>query len=219
MSARAPPFRLNSTPTIANGTTRSAYRTLSCSNPRTRRDNALVYKGDPIHVLSFGCGPDTYYWGRYRCTGGKSRRVFQLEYVDDGDIELFRTDDHGGKRSRLEQQWEKAFSDAGIHAVYEPATIRLSREQEYTPDFWLPESSTFIEIKGPTPTQASLTSAFTRPKRDFALKCSKGHFKFTAYEWTPKGSKTTLVEMSLYRYNHPAPKRRRRILYNAGATI
>lgn len=189
-------------------------------NPRTRRDNALVYKGDPIHVLSFGCGPDTYYWGRYRCTGGKSRRVFQLEYVDDGDMELFRTDDHGGMRSRLEQQWEKAFSDAGIRAVYEPATIRLSREQEYTPDFWLPESSTFIEIKGPEPTQGEFDKCIRTSEKGFQIKMFRGPpSDFTAYEWTPKGPETTRTGMSFYRYNHPAPKRRRRVLYNASASI
>lgn len=185
-------------------------------NPRTYSDNALVYAGTPIHVLSFGCGPDTYYWGRYRCTGGRPHKVFHLEYVDDGDLEMFGADALQGKRSRLEQQWEKAFETAGIRAVYEPATIRISREQEYTPDFWLPESKEFIEIKGPPPTQGEFDKCKSTVEKGFPIKMFRGPpSNFTVYNWDKMGTVTSEVHDSFYRYNHPVPKRKKRILYNA----
>jgi hypothetical protein len=185
-------------------------------NPRTRYDNMLVYAGTPVHVLSFGCGPDTYYWGRYKCTGGRSHKVFQLEYVDDGDLELFGADALQGKRSRLEQKWEQAFEEAGVRAVYEPATIRLSREQEYTPDFWLPESKTFIEIKGPPPTPGEFDKCVGTMNKGFSIQMFRGApSDFTVYDWDKAGTRTSSQHSSFYRYNHPAPHRQKRILYNA----
>merc|ERR1712195_150956 len=82
-------------------------------NPRTRRENKLVYTStEPFHVLSFGCGADTYYWGRYKCVGGKG--VFNLEYVDDGDLAKCESDDLNGKRSNLEGMWAKTFEKHGV---------------------------------------------------------------------------------------------------------
>jgi hypothetical protein len=184
-------------------------------NPRTYRDNTLVYAGQPIHVLSFGCGPDTYYWGRYRCLGGKARKVFQLEYVDDGDLKLFGADALQGKRSRLEQQWEKTFEQAEVQAVYEPATIRLSREQEYTPDFWLPEQQLFVEIKGPMPTPGELDKCVKTTEKGFAIQMFRGPpSDFTVYDWDKTGTPTTTHYTSFYRYQHPAGKRQKRTLVN-----
>lgn len=49
-------------------------------------------------------------------------------------------------RSRLEARWAVFFDAAGIRWEYEPEGFALS-SRAYLPDFWLPRSKAFLEIK------------------------------------------------------------------------
>lgn len=51
-------------------------------------------------------------------------------------------------RSRLEARWAVFFDSAGIQYNYEPEGFELSDGTKYLPDFYLPESDTFFEVKG-----------------------------------------------------------------------
>ncbi len=51
-------------------------------------------------------------------------------------------------RSRLEASWAANLDHYGIRWQYEPATVTLESGTWYLPDFWLPELSTVIEVKG-----------------------------------------------------------------------
>lgn len=51
-------------------------------------------------------------------------------------------------RSRLEARWAVFFDTLGIKWIYEPEGIKLSDGTCYLPDFYLPESDSFFEVKG-----------------------------------------------------------------------
>lgn len=51
-------------------------------------------------------------------------------------------------RSRAEARWAVFFDDLRIQYMYEPEGMRLSDGTLYLPDFYLPESKTFFEVKG-----------------------------------------------------------------------
>ncbi|MBR7189286.1 MAG: hypothetical protein IKD53_12140 [Clostridia bacterium] len=51
-------------------------------------------------------------------------------------------------RSRLEARWAVFFDATGIKYQYEPEGFKLSDGIYYLPDFYLPDSDTFVEIKG-----------------------------------------------------------------------
>ena len=51
-------------------------------------------------------------------------------------------------RSRSEARWAVFFDACGIEYQYEPEGFVLSDGTMYLPDFYLPESKTFVEIKG-----------------------------------------------------------------------
>lgn len=50
-------------------------------------------------------------------------------------------------RSRLEARWALFFDRVGIAWDYEPEGFSLPVNGRYLPDFWLPESSCYVEIK------------------------------------------------------------------------
>ena len=50
-------------------------------------------------------------------------------------------------RSRLEARWALFFDRVGIAWDYEPEGFSLPVNGRYLPDFWLPESSCYLEIK------------------------------------------------------------------------
>lgn len=50
-------------------------------------------------------------------------------------------------RSRLEARWAVFFDEMGIKYEYEPQGYKLSNGKCYLPDFYLPESKCFVEIK------------------------------------------------------------------------
>lgn len=51
-------------------------------------------------------------------------------------------------RSRLEARWAVFFDKVGIKYSYEPEGFKLSDGSLYLPDFYLPESKQFFEVKG-----------------------------------------------------------------------
>lgn len=51
-------------------------------------------------------------------------------------------------RSRLEARWAVFFDEMGIKYEYEPEGFELSDGTKYLPDFYLPESGSFFEVKG-----------------------------------------------------------------------
>ena len=51
-------------------------------------------------------------------------------------------------RSRLEARWAVFFDALKIKYEYEPEGFKLSDGTCYLPDFWLPESRAFFEVKG-----------------------------------------------------------------------
>ena len=186
-------------------------------NPRTTRDNRLVYTStEPFHVLSFGCGADTYYWGRYKCVGGQRLKQFKLVYVDDGSLDACLPPGATNHRSQLETSWSKAFEKQGIAATFEPATMKLPDGTEYTPDFWLPETSTFIEIKGPNPTKREFIKCVETRRLGFKIKMFHGSpSDFDVYDWSTAGKMIKREESTFYRYLHPVGSRKRRRIHNA----
>tara|TARA_B110000093_G_C12826931_1_gene349383 strand:+ start:131 stop:892 length:762 start_codon:yes stop_codon:yes gene_type:complete len=195
-------------------------------NPKTRRENRLVLnQKDPFHMLSFGCGADTKYWGRYVCrvvSSSNSRPYFHLEYVDDGQLDCCLP--HGERntsRSYLERQWDDAFVVAGTDQVYEPATMTLPcchlfpDGKEYSPDVWLPNSGTFIEIKGPPPSCEEFEKCRLTRELGFKIKMFHGAPDgFDCYDWDIDGKRTKSSYASYYRYLHPKKSRKRRRIHN-----
>lgn len=51
-------------------------------------------------------------------------------------------------RSRLEARWAVFFDALGVKYEYEPEGFELSDGTKYLPDFYLPESGWWVEIKG-----------------------------------------------------------------------
>ena len=194
-------------------------------NRRTPKDNRLLMESTiPFHVVTFGCGADTYYWGRYRFQrkgrhDGQS--TFELKYVDAGDLKECGPVGTEQRRSRLEERWQDAFEVSSKEFVYEPATLKLPStdmlpDKEYTPDYWLPASSTFIEIKGPPPSDEEFEKCRLSTQLGFKIKMFHGGPDgFDCYDWSKDGKRTKKHHASWYRYLHPNPQRKRRKLYNA----
>ena len=51
-------------------------------------------------------------------------------------------------RSRLEARWAVFFDELGIKYEYEPEGFELSNGERYLPDFYLPDFSYYVEVKG-----------------------------------------------------------------------
>ena len=67
-------------------------------------------------------------------------------------IKAIETNYKGYKfRSRLEARWAVFFDTAQIAWEYEPEGYILSDGRKYLPDFYLPDESMFVEVKGVTP--------------------------------------------------------------------
>ena len=52
-------------------------------------------------------------------------------------------------RSRLEADWANTLDQLRIRWSYEPELFTLPNGAQYLPDFYLPELSTWLEVKGP----------------------------------------------------------------------
>jgi len=198
------------------------------ANPNTMGLNHKVLEQkEPFHMLSFGCGADTKYWGRYICTGSSyisnnKLQQFMLSYVDDGDIDkCLPFGQCNTSRSNLERQWGAAFNVAGVNNVYEPATLKFKackmwpQGKEYSPDVWLPDTQTFIEIKGPSPSKEEFEKCRKVRKLGFKIQMFHGAPDgFNCYDWDTMGKRTQTKHISYYRYLHPTISRKRRRLHN-----
>ena len=51
-------------------------------------------------------------------------------------------------RSRLEARWAVFFDHIGINWIYEPEGFEFPDGTKYLPDFYLPDSKQFFEVKG-----------------------------------------------------------------------
>lgn len=49
--------------------------------------------------------------------------------------------------SLTEARWAAYFDNAGMPSIHEPATFEISENDWYTPDFFLPEQDTYVEVK------------------------------------------------------------------------
>lgn len=58
-------------------------------------------------------------------------------------------------RSRLEARWAVFFDALGVEWEYEPEGYILSTGEHYLPDFWLPDTGVWVEVKGMLPTGES----------------------------------------------------------------
>ena len=120
----------------------------------------------------------------------KARYTFELAYVDDGNASSMIQKEEN-RRSSYEREWATAFEEMSPHAAaYEPATFAniYDTEQgtirEYTPDFFLPEISCWIEIKGRYVTPAELHKCAQLSCRGFRIVLLSGYpTDFTAYVW------------------------------------
>jgi hypothetical protein len=52
-------------------------------------------------------------------------------------------------RSTLEADWAASLDALSIAWSYEPEAVQLPSGELYRPDFWLPEITTWLEVKGP----------------------------------------------------------------------
>lgn len=130
-------------------------------NLTTQKMNNYVMRATaPFHLISYGSGANTMYHGRWKYVKRgtlppnsyrKARYTFELAYVDDGNASSMIQKEEN-RRSSYEREWASAFENLSLHAAaYEPATFAniYDTEQgtirEYTPDFFLPEISCWID--------------------------------------------------------------------------
>lgn len=73
-------------------------------------------------------------------------------------------------RSRLEARWAVFFDALGIEWHYEPEGFETAYGR-YLPDFWLPESKAWIEIKGGKPTKRDVARCAEVAREEWG----KGH--------------------------------------------
>ena len=193
-------------------------------NPRTPRENKLVFNAnEPFHVVSFGCGADTYYWGLYKFVKKKTydgQQCFELKFVNTGLLDQCLPAGSTQTRSRLEERWIDAFNVSSTEYTYEPATLKLPSsellpDKEYTPDIWLPQTSTFVEIKGPPPSEKEFEKCRLSTTLGFKIKMFHGGPDgFDCYDWSEDGKRSKTHHASWYRYLHPSGSRKRRKIHN-----
>ena len=86
-------------------------------------------------------------------------------------------------RSRAEARWAVFFDALGAAWMYEPDGVELQNGMWYLPDFYLPESNTFVEVKG------VLSEKEAAKINAFASECGKAvvvgysDMTFAAYVW------------------------------------
>ncbi|MBQ1810047.1 MAG: hypothetical protein II016_02800 [Erysipelotrichaceae bacterium] len=86
-------------------------------------------------------------------------------------------------RSRLEARWAVFFDTLGIKYEYEPEGFKMSDGTLYLPDFYLPESKQFFEVKG-IMTEVDMHK-ITQFIEDSGQPCAIGYsdFTFEACDW------------------------------------
>ncbi len=73
-------------------------------------------------------------------------------------------------RSRLEARWAVFFNSAGVEWQYETEGFELEDGRRYLPDFYLPKSGCFVEVKGDMDRlDTALLNAFARDGQEILL--------------------------------------------------
>ena len=149
-------------------------------NKRTPKENRLVLKGGPVHIITYGGGTATMYHGRYKCSDSKNPTHFIMEYVDKGLSACLTKETETTRKSKLEQDAETFFNNRGWASVYEPCIFPYAKKH-YTPDYYLPEFHCFIEIKGfwspqkeEEPTQLTMDKCKAVKDKGFAILLVQG---------------------------------------------
>lgn len=62
-------------------------------------------------------------------------------------------------RSRLEARWAVFLDRMRVHWLYEAEGFELAKSGRYLPDFFLPDSGAWLEVKGSRPTQREVHCA------------------------------------------------------------
>lgn len=117
-------------------------------NLRTPKENKLVLKGTPVHIITYGGGTATLYHGRYKCCDPHNSSHFIMEYYDEGMSGELEKETEKTRKSKLEQDAETFFISRGWISEYEPIIVPYGNNKHYTPDFYLPEFHCLVEIKG-----------------------------------------------------------------------
>ena len=153
-------------------------------NPKTVRDNCLVLQSRPecpVHVITFDGGPVTLYHGRYVCTDPSNTSTCMMEFFDRGLADELEQETEETRRSKLEEDADTFFKNRGFEAIYEPCMFRWGQSRHYTPDFYIPRASCFVEIKGSLspdgeaePTQETLAKCKAVSQKGFAIVLVQG---------------------------------------------
>lgn len=166
-------------------------------NRGTVHTNRLVLKSCPecpVHVISYDGGPVTLYHGRYVCTDPSNTSTFMMEFFDRGLSEELEQETEDTRRSKLEEDAETFFENREFEAMYEPCMFRWSTSRHYTPDFYIPRASCFVEIKGfmspdgeIEPTQETLDKCKAVSQKGFAIVLVQGSALETPvfHYWAP----------------------------------
>lgn len=144
-------------------------------------------------------------------------------------------------RSRLEARWALFFDRVGIAWDYEPEGFSLPVNGRYLPDFWLPESACYVEIKPflkPDPSETSKCKELSQdhsvllicgdPLEHRAMTYSggdrSGPFSRNAMsDWpmvkfSPRMSEICLVEFGSYTSTRNAARDARKAKFEHGET-
>lgn len=114
-------------------------------------------------------------------------------------MEVIQTEYNGYRfRSRAEARWAVLFDALGIKYVYEPEGYKLSNGELYLPDFYLPASQQFFEVKGvlTEKDEAKCRMLGKESGRDVIMGFSDFSFYFIANEreWLDENGKPRLDE-------------------------
>ena len=166
-------------------------------NPRTEKDNLLVLQSRPecpVHVITFDGGAITLYHGRYVCTDPSNTSTCMMEFFDRGLSDELEQETEETRRSKLEEDADVFFKNRGFEAVYEPCMFRWGQSRHYTPDFYIPRVSCFVEIKGfmspdgeAEPTPETLDKCKAVSQKGFAIVLVQGSALETPvfHYWAP----------------------------------
>lgn len=86
-------------------------------------------------------------------------------------------------RSRSEARWAVFFDTLGIKYIYEPEGYVFEDGTHYLPDFYLPNSNSFFEVKGITLTaeeKNKINNLIRRSKKNFVIGYSDMSFQATS---------------------------------------
>ena len=144
-------------------------------------------------------------------------------------------------RSRLEARWALFFDRVGIAWDYEPEGFSLPVNGRYLPDFWLPESACYVEIKPflkPDPAETSKCKELSQDHSvllicgdplehramTYASGDRSGHFARSAMsDWpmvkfSPRMKEISLVEFGSYTSTKNAARDARKAKFEHGET-